>query len=63
MPRLRHLRAAPRRLQYAPGSPILTKFEISPALLFAREGLLRSWDVVDGRRKDMYMFSLIAADL
>ena len=30
---------------------------------FVREGLLRSWEVVGRRRKDMDMFSLITADL
>src|SRR5882757_907028 len=29
---------------------------------FQREGLLRSWQVVAGTRRDMYMYSLLAAD-
>ncbi len=30
---------------------------------FSREGLLRSWEEVGGVRKDMYMYSMLPADL
>ncbi len=30
---------------------------------FVREGLARSWQVVGGRRRDMYLYSLLAEDL
>jgi RimJ/RimL family protein N-acetyltransferase len=30
---------------------------------FVREGLLRSWQEVAGKRRDMYMYSLLNSDL
>jgi [ribosomal protein S5]-alanine N-acetyltransferase len=30
---------------------------------FKREGLLRSWQSIDGSRKDLYMYSILPADL
>jgi RimJ/RimL family protein N-acetyltransferase len=30
---------------------------------FHREGLLRSWQEISGTRRDMYMYSLLPADL